>query len=187
MLHCIVLYSVLFSGIKVPVLKEKTVEPYLISLYWDEVFVTAGVRWLLIYHWWGVSECACAVHVHVLVLVLFLDNKFVYTTLASRRRVSARRQKRYAPTKRLTDQPTDGRTHPLIELWLTTNKWMGLRLHVIERVSFYVWQFSPQIVGYNLLPGSRTSWSVVNEKRMAKDSSKVCPFLDTFQVKSQYA
>ena len=32
------------SGIKVPQLKEKTVEPYLISLYWDEVFVTAGVR-----------------------------------------------------------------------------------------------------------------------------------------------
>ena len=44
LLHSIVFYSVLFSGIKVPVLKEKTVEPYLISLYWDEVFVTAGVR-----------------------------------------------------------------------------------------------------------------------------------------------
>ena len=38
-------------------------------------------------------------------------NKFVYTTYVARRIVSARREKALP-----TDGPTDGRTHPLIEL-----------------------------------------------------------------------
>ena len=46
-------------------------------------------------------------------------NKFVYTctTIAARRLVSARRQNRYGPTNR----PTNGRTHSLLESWLTKN------------------------------------------------------------------
>ena len=40
------------------------------------------------------------------------ENKFVYTTIAARHLVSARRGKRYGRT--------DGRTQPLIESWLMT-------------------------------------------------------------------
>ena len=39
-------------------------------------------------------------------------------TMAARRHVSARRRKPYGPT----NQPTDERTHPLIESWLPTKK-----------------------------------------------------------------
>ena len=76
--------------------------------------------------------CTLLVFIRTLFIFLFLLGQLYFSIACSCKQVCIHkisrspaclcppRQKHYRWTNRATDQPTDRRTHPLIELWLTT-------------------------------------------------------------------